>query len=238
MAMAEESRERRLMEAFVSLADTLVADYDTVELLQRLVDTSADVLDASAAGLLLADESGELAVLASTSEESRLVELMQLDSGLGPCVEAYLSGEFITITDIDTDERWPNFNAAAQRQGFRSLHAIPMRLRATIIGTLNVFRSEPGELGEDDASVARGLADIATIGILHERAVRESDVAREQLQRALNSRVVIEQAKGVVAQLHSVDMDAAFRCLRDYSRKHGVPLRDVADQVVRRAIDL
>jgi GAF domain-containing protein len=238
MAMAEESRERRLTKAFVSLADTLVADYDTVELLQRLVDTSADVLDASAAGLLLADESGELAVLASTSEESRLVELMQLDSGLGPCVEAYLSGEFVTITDIDTDERWPDFNAAAQRQGFRSLHAIPMRLRATVIGTLNLFRSEPGELDGDDASVARGLADIATIGILHERAVRESDIAREQLQRALNSRVVIEQAKGVVAQLYSVDMDAAFRRLRDYSRNHGVPLRDVADQVVRRAIDL
>jgi GAF domain-containing protein len=238
MAMAEESRERRLTKAFVSLADTLVADYDTVELLQRLVDTSADVLDASAAGLLLADESGELSVLASTSEESRLVELMQLDSGLGPCVEAYLSGEFVTITDIDTDERWPDFNAAAQRQGFRSLHAIPMRLRATVIGTLNLFRSEPGELDGDDASVARGLADIATIGILHERAVRESDIAREQLQRALNSRVVIEQAKGVLAQLYSVDMDAAFRRLRDYSRNHGVPLRDVADQVVRRAIDL
>ncbi|MCU1440992.1 MAG: transcriptional regulator [Rhodoglobus sp.] len=238
MAMAEESRERRLTEAFVSLADTLVAGYDTVDLLQRLVDTSADVLDASAAGLLLADESGELAVLASTSEESRLVELMQLHSGLGPCVEAYVSGEFVTVTDIDSDDRWPDFNAAARGQGFRSLHAIPMRLRATVIGTLNLFRSEPGELGDDDTSVARGLADIATIGILHERAVRENDIAREELQRALNSRVIIEQAKGVLAQLHSVDMDASFRLLRDYSRNHGVPLRDVAEQVVRRVLSL
>jgi GAF domain-containing protein len=236
--MARESRERRLTEAFVGLADTLVADYDTVDLVQRLVETSADVLDASAAGLLLADESGELGVLASTSEESRLVELMQLDSGFGPCVEAYLTGEFVSVVDIESDERWPAFREAALRQGFQSLHAIPMRLRSTIIGTLNLFRDEPGALRDEDASVARGLADIATIGILHERAIRESDVARAQLQFALNSRVIIEQAKGVLAQVHSVGLDAAFRLLRDYSQNNGVPLRQVAEQVVSRALHL
>jgi len=237
--MTADSREQQLTEAFVSLADTLVTDYDVVDLLQNLVDTSADLLNSEAGGLLLADELGELAVVASTSEETRLVELLQLDTGMGPCVEAFETGQVLEVVDIEeTGDRWPVFVREALAQNFRAVLAVPMRLREDTIGTLNLFRSTPGPFGPTDVVVARGLADIATIGILHERAVRESDIARAQLQHALNSRVVIEQAKGVIAQVRMVGMDEAFRILREYSRNHNVPLRDVASLVVRRSLSL
>ncbi|CAN5381291.1 GAF and ANTAR domain-containing protein [soil metagenome] len=237
--MRSESRERRLAAAFVSLADTLVDDYDVVALLQQLVDTSAELLDASAGGLLLADELGELAVVASTSERTRLVELMQLNSGFGPCVEAFRTGSVVEIADIEKEKsRWPAFQEAALGEGFLSVLAVPLRLRSETIGTLNLFRAETGLMAPEDVTIAQGLADVATIGILPERALRESDTAREQLQNALNSRVIIEQAKGVIAQSRSVDMDEAFRVLRTYSRGNNVALRDVADLVVRRSLKL
>jgi len=237
--MASDTRERRLTAAFVTLADTLVADYDVVDLLQTLVDTCADLLDASAAGIMLADPSGELAVVASTSERSRLVEMMQLSSGFGPCVECFATGLPVTVSDVDDlGDRWPGFREAALQQGFHSVHGVPLRLRGVVIGTLNLFRTQTGELSEEDTAVAQGLADVATIGILQERALREADIARGQLQHALDSRVLIEQAKGVVAHTRNVDMDQAFRALRDYARGNNLNLRDVADMVVKRSISL
>jgi GAF domain-containing protein len=237
--MTAETREDRLVETFVKLADTLVVGYDVVDLLQTLVEACADLLEASAAGLLLADENGELAVVASTSEESRLVELMQLSSGEGPCVQAYTAGEDVAIEDIASVESvWPQFYREAVEQGFTAVHAVPLRLRGTVLGTLNLFLTSPGRLSDHDRSVARGLADVATIGILHERAIRENEVAQEQLQLALDSRVVIEQAKGVIAQTAGVDMDTAFSTLRQYARSHNLNLRDVADQVVTRSLAL
>ncbi|CAN5185847.1 GAF and ANTAR domain-containing protein [soil metagenome] len=237
--MVETPREYELARAFVSLADTLVADYDVVDLLQNLVDTSVSLLRSEAGGLLLADEFGDLTLVASTSEESSLVELLQLESGQGPCVQSFLSGEVVEVADIaSAGGAWPEFRDAALQQGFLSVLAVPMRLREDTIGTLNVFRATKGAMNPADIAIARGLADIATIGIIHERAVRESDLAREQLQHALNSRVVIEQAKGVIAQLHGVSMDDAFRRLRDYSRSNNVALRDAAELVVRRSLTL
>jgi GAF domain-containing protein len=236
--MVGETRERRLTLAFVTLADTLVAGYDVVDLLQSLVDTAANLLDASAAGLVLADEFGELSVVASTSENENLVELMQPASGDGPSVECYQTGATVVIPNIAVTTRWHEFPRLASAQGFQSVHVVPLRLRGTVIGALTLFRNEPGVLTVEDASVAQGLADVATIGILHERAIRESDVAQQQLQRALDSRVIIEQAKGVIAQTRSVDMDTAFRALRDYSRNRGLNLRDVAELVVKRSITI
>jgi GAF domain-containing protein len=237
--MASNTRERRLTTAFVTLADTLVAGYDVVDLLQTLVDTCADLLDASAAGIMLADHDGELAVVASTSERSRLVEMMQLSSGFGPCVECFTTGNPVTVSDVDDlGDRWPGFREAAIGQGFHSVHGVPLRLRGQIIGTLNLFRTQTGELSAEDIAVAQGLADVATIGILQERALREADIARGQLQHALDSRVLIEQAKGVVAHTRSVDMDGAFRALRAYARSNNMNLRDVADLVVKREISL
>lgn len=233
------SRERRLTATFVTLADTLVAGYDVVDLLDTLVNACAELLDATAVGLLLADESGELSVIASTSERSRLVEIMQLKHGLGPCVECYATGSVVQVENVDQmKDTWPDFVAAAGEQGLRSVHATPLRLRGTVIGALNVFRSESGLLSDEDASVARGLADIATIGILHERTMHRNDVAREQLQHALDSRVLIEQAKGVISHTHEVDMDVAFQTLRSYARSNHQLLRDVAEQVVNRSLSL
>ncbi|MBK4347026.1 GAF and ANTAR domain-containing protein [Lacisediminihabitans changchengi] len=237
--MVTESREERLVGAFVRLADTLVAGYDVVDLLQTLIESSAQLLDASAAGLMLADDKGELALVAATSERSRLVEMMQLSSGNGPCLEAFVCGEVVVVSDIAAEAaRWPEFAEEALAQGFRSIHCVPMRLRGSIIGTVNLFRAATGSLTAVDAAAAQGLADVATIGILQERAIRESEVAREQLQNALESRVVIEQAKGVIAQLRAVDMDLAFTLLRAHARNTGRNLRDVAADVVDRSLAL
>lgn len=237
--MVAQTRERRLVHTFVTLADTLVAGYDVVELLQKLVEACAELLDAAAAGILLAEPSGELAVVASTSEQSRLVEVMQLSVGNGPCVESFTSGRMVEIEDVAAvADRWPEFSREALAQGFKAVHAIPLTLRGSVIGTLNLFRGEIGQLSELDAIAARGLADVATIGILHERTLRENEIATVQLQHALDSRVVIEQAKGVIAQLNSVDMDAAFKTLRDYSRRNNLNLRGVAEQIVSRELRL
>ena len=236
--MASVSRERRLIDTFVSLADTLVDDYDVVDLLQGLVDTCTEVLDASAAGLLLADPHGQLAVVASTSENPELVDLLQYEEGPNPYFVAYEEGASISVPDLAADDRWTAYAGTAAGLELASVHVVPLKLRSVVIGTLGLFSSEPGPLSVDDAAVVKGLADVATIGILHERAIRESGIAQEQLQHALNSRVIIEQAKGVIAQLHRIDMDDAFTILRSYSRNHGTPLRDVAEQVVSRRITL
>lgn len=221
----------------MTLADTLIDHYDVVDLLQTLVDSSAEILDASAAGLTLADKYGQLGVVASTSEGSDVIDLLQPESLDGPATESYRTGRAVSVPHI---EALPpsDFVSAALSLGFLSLHSVPMRLRGEIIGALTLFGSSLGALSSDDAAVLQGLADVATIGILHERAVRESGIAQQQLQHALASRVVIEQAKGVVAQTLFVDMDSAFRLLRDYARANRLNLHDVAELVVRRSITI
>lgn len=237
--MNDVSREKRLATAFVTLADTLVAGYDVVDLLQTLVDTTAEIFDASAAGLMLVDDAGELAVVASTSEQRHLVDLMQLRPGYGPSVECFLTGEVVAIADLEhAPSRWDDFDQGALELGFKSVFVFPLRLRGSMIGSLALFRSTASAMTGEDISIAQGLADVATIGILHERAIRESDLAKEQLQRALNSRVIIEQAKGVVAQTRRVDMDEAFALLRAYARSNGIKLHDVAEKIVNRSLTL
>lgn len=236
--MVSETRDTRLAAAFVTLADTLVAGYDVVDLLQTLVDTCAELLDASAAGLLL-DSGASLEVVASTSEESRLVDMMQLRSGLGPSVECFRTGIAVSVEDIAAlDGDWHDFREEALDQGFRSVYVVPLRLRGAIIGTLSLFRPQVGALSSEDGSIAQGLADVATIGILHERALRESDIAQQQLQHALQSRVVIEQAKGVIAQTRGLGMDEAFGALRTYARTNSQGLREVAELVVTRTLTI
>jgi len=237
--MVVQTREGRLASTFVTLADTLVADYDVVELLQTLVDACSELLDASAAGILLADETGSLEVVASTSEESRLVDMMQQRTGTGPSVQCYETGNVVAVPDIAAlGDEWSAFRTEASEQGFQSVHVVPMRLRGAVIGTLSLFRVETGRISDEDSSVAQGLADVATIGILHERALRESDIAQEQLQHALSSRVIIEQAKGVISQTKGIDMGDAFNTLRAHARSHNLGLRDTAELVVSREINL
>jgi len=229
------TRDEELFEIFVTLADTLVDEYDVVELLQTLVDSCVSLFDVAAAGLLLVDDTESLDLVASTSEESRLVELMQLSAEDGPCIECFRTSATVSIADIrESPTEWARFRAAAAEQGFGSVTALPMRLRSTTIGTLNLFRAGLGALNSRDLRAAQALADIATIGILHERTVRAGNETRDQLQHALNSRITIEQAKGVIAFTHTVSMDEAFSRLRDYSRANRMPLATVAAQLVAR----
>jgi GAF domain-containing protein len=232
--MTALTREHQLLGTFVTLADSLVDDFDIVDVLQRLVDDCISLFDASAAGILLLSPSNRLEVIASTSERSELVELMQLRVGAGPCVEAATGGEVVSVDDIDQiAHRWPAFATDARASGFSSIHAIPLRLRDSTLGSLNLFRDEAGALNAADAAAAQALADIATISILQQRLVEESELAQAQLQRALDSRVVIEQAKGYLAQMRDIDMDEAFARIRSHARstqtRIGVVARDVVD---------
>ena len=234
-----DTTQRELLQTFVKLADTLVADYDVVDLLQALVDACRDLLGTTAAGILLADGRGQLEVVASTSEASRLVELMQLSAEAGPCIESFRSGRRVSVPDIErTDGEWMLFRDAALAHGFRAMDALPMRLRDITIGTLNMLRAAPGEALEDDIAAAQAFADVATIGILHERSIRESSVLSQQLQSALNSRIVIEQAKGVVSHTRGVSIDEAFLLIRQYARSHNMGLSLVAARLVDRSLRL
>lgn len=235
--MVTVTRAHRVSEVFVQLADTLVGEYDVLELLHTLVESSVEMLDAAAAGLVLADPDGMLQVLASTSEESQLVETLQHQAGAGPCIDCYQTGAVVTVDDVRGEaERWPDFASAALSQGYNSVHAIPMRLHGTTIGAMNLFRTGTGTLNVEDTAIGQALADVATIGILQERTIRENAAVNEQLQRALNSRISIEQAKGVISHLNGVGMDEAFNRLRNYARAHSQNLHQVAEAVISRSI--
>jgi GAF domain-containing protein len=226
------STERLLAETFVELADTLVADFDIVDFLHTLANRSADLFEAAEAGVMLGDQRGGLKVMASSSERARLLELFELQNEQGPCLDSFRSGEPTDSEDILVEQRWPLFTAAANDAGFRSVHSFPLRFRSEIIGALNLFRTEPGLLQKEDLLAAQAMADIATISILQERALREAKVLADQLQRALNSRVIIEQAKGVLAERAQIKLDDAFNMLRTYARNHNLRLHDVATAVV------
>lgn len=237
--MGHPEREQQVSDAFVALADTLVDDYDIIDLLDQLVAHCVALLAADAAGLLLGDAHGQLRVAAASSEDANTMELLQLQADEGPCLEAYQSVAQVRVPDLaDVVDRWPTFVAAvAQAGAFRSVHALPLRLRGQAIGAMNLFHREPGPLPDADLALGQALADVATIGILSERAIRRGEVVNEQLQTALNSRVIIEQAKGVVAQRFGVGMDVAFDRLRRYARHHNLRLAELARQVVEGELD-
>jgi GAF domain-containing protein len=217
----------------VELADTLVADFDVVELLTRLADRCVDLLGVAAAGLMLVGPDGDLRVMASSSEAMRLLELFELQAKEGPCFDCYLSGKPVVNQDLAVvSARWPRFGPEALTAGFHSVHALPMRLRGTVIGALNLFHVEPGEMREADVEAAQALADVATIAILQHRATLEAQVVNQQLQHALNSRIVIEQAKGMVAEREHLNMEQAFSALRNHARNHNLRLVDVAEAVI------
>jgi GAF domain-containing protein len=237
--MSTVTRETRLNAAFVKLADTLIDDYDIVDLLHTLVQECTAIFDIQAGGLMLADSDGQLQLVASTSEKADLVEIMQLNAGQGPCVECFKTGHPVAIADIaNSGDRWPDFRDEALKQGFRSIYATPLRLRGQTIGTLNLLSSTVGELNERDALAAQALSDVATIGILQERLVKERGIVADQLQRALDSRVLIEQAKGVLSESAAISVDEAFGAMRAYARSHNLRLHDVAEAIVSRTVNI
>jgi transcriptional regulator with GAF, ATPase, and Fis domain len=222
-----------LSDTFVELTDTMVAGFDMIEFLHVLTDRSVQLLDVSAAGLLLADPRGELRVVAASSEAARLLELFQIQNHQGPCLDCFRSGRPVQSADLAAEaQRWPRFAPAAREAGFAAVQALPMRLREQVIGALNLFRAHPGPYDPADIRVGQALADVATISLLHERSMRHSDTLNEQLQTALNSRVIIEQAKGKLAERLGLDMDHAFNLLRDYARTSNRRLSDLAQAFV------
>jgi GAF domain-containing protein len=226
-----------MAQTFVELADTLVAGFDLMDFLHTLAERCVELLDVDAAGLLLADSGGTLRLVAASIEQARVIELFQIQNDEGPCLDCYRTGQVVIISDLRADQgataRWPRFSAAAVRVGFAAVHAIPMQLRDQVIGTLNLFRSEPHGLDPAVALAARALVDVATIGILQERAVHQQELVAGQLQVALNSRVMIEQAKGILAERLRTSPDQAFVVLRSYARDHNHPLTQLADDVIR-----
>ena len=231
------TREARLNAAFVSMADTLTAHYDVVDLLHTLVSECTQIVGATAGGLMLADPQGQLQLVASTDESAELVELMQLAAGAGPCVDCFDQGTAVSVPDIGLSAaRWPAFSAAALEQGFHGVHATPMRLRGEIIGTMNLFQSKNEALSIRDSAVVQALADVATIGVLQQRIATESHVVGEQLRRALDSRMQIEQAKGALSQVLGLTLDQSFSALRTYARNHNLNLHGVAAAVTDRSL--
>jgi transcriptional regulator with GAF, ATPase, and Fis domain len=232
-------REQLLTDAFVDLADTLVDDYDVLDFLHGLAAHCIALLDVDEAGLMLADPTGRLRVAASSTEQVRLLELFEVQHDEGPCFDCFTIGSSVTADDLgDESPRWPRFGPEALAMGFHSVVAVPLRLREQSIGALNLFRVSPGPLVDEDLSVAQALADVATIGILQERGARRRELLGRQLQGALTSRIVIEQAKGVIAEREGIHVDAAFELLRGYARRGGLALSEVAQQVVSRELEL
>lgn len=228
-----DDREARLTDTFVALADTLVRDFDLTDLFHTLASTCVSVLDATAAGILLAGPSGTLQVVASSEERMRLLELFELQNEQGPCTDCYRSGEAIHEPDLQQTQQWPLFTPRALAEGFASVDAIPLRLRDNRLGALNLFNETPGGLSDHDRKTAQALADVAAIGLLQERAARESQLLTEQLQHALNSRVAIEQAKGILAQQGELSVGDAFERLRAHARATSTRADTVAEMVIR-----
>jgi GAF domain-containing protein len=232
------TREQRIVTTFVELADTMVDDFDVVEFLHHLAERCVELLDCAEAGLLLSDASGALRVMASSSERSDTLDLLQSQNNEGPCFECFHRGQPILSENLEADTgRWPQFAPAALGEGFRSVQAIPMRVRGATVGALNLFRAEPGRLDPSDVRLAQGMADIAAIALLQERSVREARGVVEQLEGALTSRVVIEQAKGIVAERARISVDIAFVWLRSYARAHNLRLSGVARDVTEGRLD-
>jgi GAF domain-containing protein len=226
------TREELLAETFVAMADTLVEEFDLVEFLSLLSERCVELFDAEAAGVMLASSGDSLALVASSSERMRLIEIFELQGDEGPCPDCYRTGEAVTETDLETASRWPTFSPEALRVGFRAVNAVPLHLRGQVIGALNLFRNTAGPLPDGDLRAAQALADVATLSILQHRRNDEKDLVTQQLEGALQSRIVIEQAKGMLAERAKLDIDEAFTLLRRYSRSHNRHLSDVAREII------
>jgi GAF domain-containing protein len=232
------AREQRLAKVFVELADTLVEEFDVIDFLQTLTERCVELVDTDTAGLMLNDQRGNLQVVAYTNDSTRLLELFELQKAEGPCLDCFATGQVIANVDLAASRsRWPVFTAAALQVGFAFSHAVPLRLRRQVVGALNLFSVERRALTEEHLAVAQGMADVATIGLLHERALRDQIILAEQLQTALHSRIVIEQAKGVLSAQADVGVAEAFSRMRTHARRTGEQLTAVAEAVVSGRLD-
>lgn len=232
------NRETMLARTFVDLAATLVREFDTIDLLHMLTERSASLLDADAASLILADQRGELQVLASTSPQAQMLDVFQVHTSEGPCYDCYVSGRPLVNVDLaEAGERWPSFHRVTTDAGYRSTHSLPLRLHDQVIGALNFFCIHESELGDDDVELAQALSDVATVGLLQERMTRRHELLSEQLQSALNSRVLMEQAKGMLSERATIDVEEAFALMREHSKRTERSLAHVANDVIDGSIE-
>ena len=237
-------REAQVIDTFLALTDTLVGDFDSLDMLTMLSERSVELLDVTAAGVILTDGTGPdgaLSVAAASTERTRLLEVFAVGIDAGPCVDCVRSGQPVISEDLSRSgarDRWPHYTQGALDAGFRATHALPMRLRGDVVGVLTLLHTDQHTLTDVDTRLGQALADAATIGLLHERAVRRAETVTEQLQHALHSRVIIEQAKGVLATQADIRPDEAFTVLRSHARSHGLRLTDLARNVVERTVDL
>lgn len=231
--MTNGDREHDVVDAFIGFADRLVGDFDVLDLTIQLTEDCARLLDVGAAGLLLADAGGVLHLLAGTSKQARNLELFQLQRDEGPCLDCYHSGQPVSVADLRTESaRWPRFVAGAAEQGFVSVHAIPMRLRDEVLGALGLFGTTAGALAEGDLRLAQALAHVAAIALVQHNISTDRVSLLPALQSTVISRGLLEMAKGVLVEVHSVSMDDASIRLRRYAHEHGQRLTEVARTVV------
>ena len=232
------NRQTRLAQVFVELADTMAEEFDVIEFMLMLTERSVELLDADAAGLMLADERGSLQLVASTVEKMRLLELFELQVQEGPCYECWTTGLPVTgVALAEAVDRWPTFTPVAMAAGYSSTHALPLRLRGRVFGALNLFTDAEKPLDPDDLALGQAMADVATIGLLHQRTLVERTVLSEQLQTALHSRVLIEQAKGVLSERAGIDLGEAFDVMRRHARGNRAALTTVAQTVIDGTLD-
>lgn len=230
-------RERGITAAFVSFAQSMTTDYDIADLYIDLTAQCVRLLDVESVGLLLADARGVLHLMAASSEATRDLELLQLQRDEGPCLDCYHSGLPVLAADLSEEKpRWPHFVAAAAAGGIASVHALPMRLHDSVLGTLGLFGAQTGTLDDDDLDLGQALADVASLALVAQRASSDKTAVNEQLQTALNSRVLLEQAKGILAQHGDLGMDESFATLRRYARDHNKKLTDVSRAIVSREL--
>ncbi|GAA4883900.1 GAF and ANTAR domain-containing protein [Actinomycetospora straminea] len=237
MTTPPQGREQLLVETFVRLADTLVADYDVIDLFHQLCADCIDLLAVDAAGLLITDQRDSLQVVSASTEATHLLELFQLQADQGPCLDCFHTSAQVHAPELRAETRWPRFTAHAIEYGFAAVHALPMRLRGLTIGAVNLFHRRAVAMTPDQLGVSQALADVATIAILTDRGTRERDQLTEQLQAALTSRVVIEQAKGVLGERGTIGLDDAFSRMRDRARATNQRLTDLARGVVDGTLD-
>jgi len=227
------TRETNWVVSLVEMADTLVDDFDVIDLLTGLADRCVSLLGISAAGVMLASPGGTLTLVASSSDAMRVVELFELQAEEGPCLDAFRTGEAVEPESLQLERgRWPQFSAVAIEAGFRSVLALPLRLRDRTIGALNLFNVADEPLAAEDITIARAFTDLATISVLQHGAATQFQRVNEQLSDALTKRVLIEQAKGVIFERAGIDMDEAFTLLRNYARNHNLHLSDVAQAAI------
>ncbi len=230
--------QRALLEAYESFGRALLRPYEIGDVLYRLTDQVVEVLDIDGSGVCLAPNGGGLQLLSATDHHVAAIEDTQLTAGTGPILSAYETGEQVRVDDLVDANDWPEFTRFAVDRGMRAVASLPMPVDERRIGALDLFRAEAHVWTDEEMQAAQGLANMASAYVLNHQALSESRTLAGQLQTALDSRIIVEQAKGLLAGRHGLTPNDAFGRLRQYARARGDRLHDVCRHVVEGTLDL